>query len=223
MAIRVVLADDNALFRGGLASLLSQSDAVKVVGQATNTDEVVWRASKLRPDVVLMDLAMPGGGGVAATRQILAERPGQIICMLTTSTQEADLFAAIRAGARGYLAKTVELPVLCSGLRALVAGGSVVTPQLATELLAEFGRLAPGGRERPRDLETLTARERQVLELVAYGSSNNDIGRQLVIAENTVKVHVRNIIDKLKLRNRQHAAAFAVQAGQVRDVRAEVA
>lgn len=219
MPVKVLLADDNALFREGMASLLSRCGDVQVVGQAKDAAEAVRKATLLRPDVVLMDLSMPLGGGVEATRKILLERPEQAICMLTVSEQESDLFAAIRAGARGYLVKTVDLDDLCASLVVLSDGGSTVTPHLAARLLDEFAKLAQNVREGPSEVEKLTSREREVLELVARGSSNKEIANELVIAENTVKVHLRNILDKLHLRNRQQAAAFAVQEGLVREVR----
>ena len=221
MPIKVLLADDNALFREGMASLLGRCEGVQVVGQAKDAAEAVRKTTLLRPDVVLMDLSMPLGGGVEATRRILEERPDQAICVLTVSEQESDLFAAIRAGARGYQVKTVGLEDLCQGLHVLSEGGSVVTPHLAARLLDEFAKLAQTVREGPSEAEKLTAREREVLELIARGSSNKEIAQKLVIAENTVKVHLRNILDKLHLRNRQQAAAFAVQEGLVREIRSD--
>jgi DNA-binding NarL/FixJ family response regulator len=220
-SIKVLLADDNALFREGMVALLNRCEGVQVVGQAKDAAEAVRKATLLRPDVVLMDLAMPLGGGVEATRRILEERPGQAICILTVSEQETDLYAAIRAGARGYQVKTVALEDLCQTIRVLAEGGSVVTPHLAARLLEEFAKLAQNVREGPSEAEKLTPREREVLELVAVGASNKEIAAKLVIAENTVKVHLRNILDKLQLRNRQQAAAFAVQEGLVREVRGE--
>ena len=220
MPVKVLLADDNALFREGMASLLQRcGDDVQVIGQAKDAAEAVRKTSLLRPDVVLMDLSMPLGGGVEATRQILEERPEQAICMLTVSEQAQDLFTSIRAGARGYLVKTVQLEDLCGSLHVLAEGGSVVSPHLAAQLLDEFAKLADGIREGPSEAEKLTGREREVLELIARGSSNKEIAQRLVIAENTVKVHLRNILDKLHLRNRQQAAAFAVQEGLVREIR----
>ena len=220
MPVKVLLADDNALFREGMASLLQRcGDDVQVIGQAKDAAEAVRKTSLLRPDVVLMDLSMPLGGGVEATRQILEERPEQAICMLTVSEQAQDLFTSIRAGARGYLVKTVQLEDLCGSLHVLAEGGSVVSPHLAAQLLDEFAKLADGIREGPSEAEKLTGREREVLELIARGASNKEIAQRLVIAENTVKVHLRNILDKLHLRNRQQAAAFAVQEGLVREIR----
>ena len=221
MTIRVLLADDDTLFREGMASLLGQCAGVEVVGQAKDAHEAVRRATLLRPEVVLMDIGMPGGGGVAATRELLTERPEQVVCMLTGSEQATDLFAAIRAGARGYLVKTVAIDELHRSLVVLVQGGAVVPPPLAARLLEEFGRLVSFARTGPSDLDKLTTRECQVLERVAHGASNQDIGDELVIAENTVKVHLRNILEKLALRNRQQAAAFAVQQGLAHDIRPE--
>ncbi len=219
--IKVLLADDNALFREGMVALLNRCEGIQVVGQAKDAAEAVRKTTLLRPDVVLMDLAMPLGGGVEATRRILEERPDQAICILTVSEQESDLYAAIRAGARGYQVKTVALEDLCQTIRVLAEGGSVITPHLAARLLDEFAKLAQNVREGPSEADKLTPREREVLELVALGASNKEIAAKLVIAENTVKVHLRNILDKLQLRNRQQAAAFAVQEGLVREVRGE--
>ena len=213
MPIRVLLADDNSLFREGLASLLAQCTDVEVVGQAVDARDVVRKATLLRPDVVLMDLAMPEGGGVAAIRTVLAERPDLAVCVLTVSEQDEDLFAAIRAGAGGYLVKTVTRDELCTALQQLVEGSAVLTPHLAARLLQEFAALSREHGEVPREVATLSPRERQVLELVTRGLGNREIADMLVVAENTVKVHLRNILAKLHLRNRQQAAAFAVQEG----------
>ncbi len=219
MPIRVLLADDNVLFLEGMASLLGREPSIQVVGCAKNAAEAVRKAAVLRPDVILMDIAMPLGGGIGATKQILEERPDQVVCMLTVSEQESDLYAAIRAGARGYLVKTMALDDLYRGLRVLAEGGAVITPRLAARLLREFTKFPSEPTGDTGEADKLTFREREVLEWVARGASNKEIGRRIGIAENTVKVHLRNIMDKLSLRNRQQAAAFAVQEGLVAEVR----
>ncbi len=211
MALRVLLADDNALFREGMASLLSRCEDVQVVGQAKDGAEAVRKTSLLRPDVVLMDLSMPLGGGIEATRQILEERPDQAICMLTVSEQASDLFTTIRAGARGYMVKSVELDVLATAIRTLAEGGALISPDLARRMLEAFAQFSPPKRDTATD--KLTPREREILALVGRGMSNPEIADRLVIAENTVKVHLRNILDKLQVHSRAQAAAIAAQAG----------
>jgi two-component system nitrate/nitrite response regulator NarL len=215
--IRVLVVDDNALFRDGLVSLLRPLEGIEIVGAAASGEEAVRRAPVLRPDVVLMDLAMPGMGGVETARRLLADCPGAAVCMLTVSEQEQDLFAAVRAGARGYLVKSVSVQELSRAIHALAGGGALVSPHLARDLLDAFQRLVPPTEE--AGMDRLTPREREILGLVGQGLSNLEIAERLVIAENTVKVHLRNILDKLHLRNRQQAAAFAVQEGLVREVR----
>ena len=219
MLIRVLLADDNVLFREGMVSLLGRQPDMTVVGAARDAAEVVRKAVVLRPDVVLMDLKMPLGGGVEATRQILQERPDQAICILTISEQETDLYAAIRAGARGYLLKTVALSELTRSIKLLAAGGSVITPRLAARLLSQFVKLSPSTSQPVADMGRLTVREREVLGMVALGAQNKEIAGRLAISQHTVKVHLHNLLDKLELRNRRQAAAYAVQSGLVRQVR----
>src|SRR5262249_32469799 len=160
---------------------------------------------------VLMDIAMPGMGGVEATRQILEAHTNVAVCMLTVSEQERDLFAAVRAGARGYLAKSVELDVLATAIRTLSDGGALVSPHLARDLREAFAQCSPPQRDSATD--RLTPREKEILALVGRGMSNPEIAERLVIAENTVKVHLRNILDKLQVHSRAQAAAIAAQAG----------
>jgi len=209
--IRVLVVDDNGLFRDGLVGLLGRLDDIEVVGAAGSGEEAIRRAPVLRPDVVLMDIAMPGMGGVEATRQILEAHPNVAVCMLTVSEQERDLFAAVRAGARGYLAKSVELDVLATAIRTLADGGALVSPHLARDLLEAFAQFSPPQRDSATD--RLTPREKEILALVGRGMSNPEIAERLVIAENTVKVHLRNILDKLQVHSRAQAAAIAAQAG----------
>lgn len=209
--IRVLIVDDNGLFRDGLVGLLARLDDIDVIGAAGSGEEAIRRTPILRPDVVLMDIAMAGMGGVEATRQILEMSPGTAVCMLTVSEQERDLFAAVRAGARGYLAKSVELNVLATAIRTLSEGGALVSPHLARDLLNAFAQFSPPARDTATD--KLTPREREILALVGRGMSNPEIADRLVIAENTVKVHLRNILDKLQVHSRAQAAAIAAQAG----------
>jgi two-component system NarL family response regulator len=210
-----MVVDDHTLFRNGLVSLLRQFQDVQLVAEAGTGTEAIELARSLRPDVVLMDLSMPGMSGTEACRTILAETPGIAICMLTVSEQDEDLFAAVRAGARGYLLKDTDLNALHDALHVLAEGGTSITPALATRLLEEFAKASPPPRAVGPGLEQLTAREREILEYVAAGWRNQEIADHLVIAVNTVKVHLRNILEKLDLRNRQQAAAFAAQEGLV--------
>lgn len=215
--VRVLVVDDNALFRDGLVSLLRQIPDIEVIGAAGSGDEAIRRAPILRPNVVLMDMAMPGISGVEATRRLLVAWPETAVCMLTGSEQEEDLFAAIRAGARGYLVKNVSLDDLSRAIHALAGGGALVSPHLARDLIGAFQRLTP-----PPDntgMGRLTAREREILGLVGRGLSNQEIADELVIAENTVKVHLRNILDKLQIHSRTHAAAIAARAGLTGPIR----
>ena len=209
--IRVLIVDDNGLFRDGLVGLLSRLDDIDVVGAAGSGEEALRRTPILRPDVVLMDISMPGMGGVEAARQLLEAAPNCAVCMLTVSEQERDLFAAVRAGARGFLVKSVELDVLATAIRTLSEGGALVSPHLARDLLSAFAQFSPPQRDTATD--KLTPREREILALVGRGMSNPEIADRLVIAENTVKVHLRNILDKLQVHSRAQAAAIAAQAG----------
>jgi two-component system nitrate/nitrite response regulator NarL len=215
--IRVLIVDDNGLFRDGLVGLLTRLDDIEVIGSAGSAEEAIRRAPVLRPDVVLMDVALPGASGVEATREILGLLPGAAVCMLTVSEQERDLFASVRAGARGYLAKSVELNILASAIRTLADGGAIVSPHLARDLLEAFAQFSPPARETAT--EKLTPREREILALVGRGLSNPEIADRLVIAENTVKVHLRNILDKLQVHSRAQAAAIAAQAGLTGPIR----
>jgi two-component system NarL family response regulator len=214
-SIRVLIADDNELFRKGLNHLLSDFPEIHVVGEAQNGREAVDKALALLPDVVLMDIYMPRVTGVEAIRMIREQTADIHVVMLTVSEEEKDLFAAVASGAQGYLTKNTNVEELVAAVRQVSQGGALVSPHLARDLLEEFARL--GGRHvRPTDEQAhLTAREREVLELVALGHSNREIADTLVIAENTVKVHLRNILDKLQLKNRQQLAVYAVQEGLV--------
>ncbi len=213
--VRLMVVDDHRLFRDGLVSLMKSFDDVQLVAEASSGPEAIEKAKAHSPHVILMDMSMPGMSGVDACKQILAVAPDTSICMLTVSEQDDDLFAAIRAGARGYLLKDTELNALHDALRVLADGGTSITPVLATRLLEEFAKASPPPRSAGPGLDQLTGREREILEYVAAGWRNQEIADHLFIAVNTVKVHLRNILEKLDLRNRQQAAAFAAQEGLI--------
>jgi two-component system NarL family response regulator len=207
----VLIVDDHALFRRGLQLVLGVESDLEIVGEASDGFEAVDAAAALLPDVVLMDVRMPGLGGIEATRRIRNAQPNIKIVMLTVSEDEEDLFAAIRAGASGYLLKELSIEEVAGTVRAVARGQAVVSPTMAAKLLNEFNVLSRRVAEQHGDAPRLTERELEVLRLVAKGMSNKEIAAELVIAENTVKNHVRNILEKLELRTRTEAAMFAVR------------
>ena len=208
--MRILLADDHALFRDGVASLLA-AWGHEVVGAAADGEEAIVLADALRPDLLLMDVRMPGIGGVEATRRLADALPGMPIVMLTVSEDEADLFAAIKAGARGYLLKNLEAAQLRSMIDAVSRGEAAITPATAARIIAELNRPGPGPA-RP-DPDRLTDRELDVLRLVTEGLRNKEIAARLSISENTVKFHLRNILEKLHATSRTEVAARAVRDG----------
>jgi DNA-binding NarL/FixJ family response regulator len=211
-AIRVMICDDHALFRRGLAMVLESEPGMVVVGEAEDGDDAIRRAEELRPDVVLMDVRMPRVGGIDATRAILATAPGTRVLMLTVSDDEDDLYDAVKAGATGYLLKEISIDEVASAIRAVVSGQSLISPSMASKLLSEFTNLARKAEERQAaPTPRLTDRELEVLRLVAQGMSNRAIAGELFISENTVKNHVRNILEKLHLHSRMEAVVYAVR------------
>lgn len=210
--MRVLLADDHALFRAGIASLL-RAWGIEVVGQAGNGIEALELARALQPDLVLMDIAMPEADGLEATRLIKAELPEIRIVIATVSDDDEHLFEAIKSGAEGYLLKDMSEDELERTLRAVEAGEPALSKGLAAKILDEFARLA---REGPaKDESELTAREREVLQLVAEGATNREIAAALFLSGHTINFHMRNILQKLHLRNRAQAVAYAVRTGLV--------
>lgn len=205
--MRVLIADDHALFRDGLRSLL-EARGLTVVGEAQNGAEAVELARRERPDVALMDLDMPEMGGLDATRLLSADLPEVKVVILTASEDDAHLFEAIKSGAQGYLLKNLKADELLGMLEAVSRGEPALTPGLARKLLGEFARPAATRQERAPD--SLTEREQEVLELLVQGiTSNRDLAEQLIVTENTVKYHLRNILDKLHLQNRAQVVAYA--------------
>ena len=212
MSVRVLLADDHPLFRDGIASLLAVRDYV-VVGQAGNGAEAVQMAEELHPDMILMDIRMPGLNGMAATRLIKASQPDIRIVILTVSEEDNDLFEAIKSGAAGYLPKSLDSEQFFSLLEAVMRGEAGLTPDLAGKILREFARPESSAAPSPDDL---TPREREVLELVARGGTNAEIAEQLNVSENTIKFHMKNILAKLHVRNRAEVVAFALRSGLIK-------
>ncbi|MFL5913127.1 MAG: response regulator, partial [Gaiellaceae bacterium] len=211
-AVRVLLVDDHALFRRGLQVTLELEPDMVVVGECGDGSEAVTRAVETLPDIVLMDVRMPRRGGIEACSAIKAAVPSAKIVMLTMSDDEEDLYEAIRAGASGYLLKDLPVDEVASSIRAVHGGQSLISPPLASKLLTEFAAMAKRG-ESVQTVPTpkLTAREMEVLRQVARGMNNRDIARELFISENTVKNHVRNILEKLQLHSRMEAVVYAVR------------
>ncbi len=208
--IRILLADDHAILRQGLRLILSADPAIQVVGEASNGEEAVARAEELNPDVVLMDVHMPLVDGIQATQRIRLSRPQVRILMLTVSDRDQDLFGALKAGAKGYLLKNTEARQVLDAIQRVYQGEAILPPTLAARVLDEFA--APP----PPAINALTDREVEIIRLIAEGRGNKEIASLLALSENTVKTHVRHILDKLQLRSRSEAAAYAVQTGLVK-------
>ena len=207
--VRILIADDHALFRDSLASLLT-TQGHEVVGQASSGRQAIELVRRLKPDLVLMDLDMPELGGLDATRLICAEAQGTKVVILTAADDDEKLFEAIKSGAQGYLLKNLEADQFFSMLERVAAGEPGLTPVLARKLLHEFAH--PTRNDQAHDPDALTDREREVLELLVQGvTTNRKLARSLGVSENTVKFHVRNILDKLHLNNRAQVVSFALR------------
>ena len=209
-AVRVLVVDDQALFREALTTLLGARPEVEVVGEAGNGHQALERAAALQPDVVLMDLHMPVLDGIAAIRRLRAEQPGVRVLALTTFDDDEDVFAALRAGAAGYLLKDVSSDRLVEAVLSAARGESVLQPSVAAKVVARFAQLDDAPRSRPQPLVVpLSDRELDVLRLLADGRSNREIAAALFLAEGTVKNHVTNVLGKLGARDRTQAALRA--------------
>jgi len=217
--VKVLVVDDHTLFRRGIAAVLANQESLEVVGEAVDGLEAIEKAKEITPDVVLMDLNMPRCSGLEAIQALQTEMPQVNVLVLTVSDKEADLFAAVKFGARGYILKNTEPEELIHAIFQIAQGGVIVSPLMATKLLTEFKDLSAGVEREPipgTDTD-LSPREGEVLQLVAQGAPNKKIADSLFISENTVKTHLRNIMEKLHLANRSQAAAYAVRRGLVPD------
>lgn len=213
--IRVLIVDDHRLFRQGLISLLEDAPDIQVVGEAGDGPTAIRLACERSPDVILMDIHMPGMSGIEATRAILQQCPRVRILMLTVSEEDEDLFEAVRAGARGYVLKNVDADDLVKAIQHVYQGEAALSPHMAARLMAGFREGGRHSQAAAASLDRLTDRERDLLRLVAQGATNREIAEQLVLSERTVKTHVHHILEKLGVENRAQAAALAVQYGLV--------
>ncbi len=211
MTIKVLIVDDHLLSRKGIASILSAQPMFEIVGEATNGKEALEKARALMPDLILMDIRMPGGSGLEATRLIKEEMPYVKIVILSVSDDVQDFFEAIKKGAQGYLLKNMEPEYWLDYIISIVEGEAPISRALATKILQEFSipKLDMSGNK-------LSEREKEVLQLVSQGLSNKDIGKTLYISESTVKNHLRNILAKLHLENRMQLIAFAYKNGLIK-------
>ncbi|PKO06785.1 MAG: DNA-binding response regulator [Chloroflexi bacterium HGW-Chloroflexi-3] len=208
-----MLVDDHVLFRKGLASLLDAQPNIKVIGEASNGYEAVEFAKVLNPDLIMMDINMPKCDGLQATRSITQILPDTKIVMLTASDDDQYLFEAMKIGAMGYLLKDLELYQLLDLLNSIAKGEAILSSAMATKIFREFSRGNQTGNISVEEVEELTEREKTILIYVAQGLMNKEIADSLGISENTVKIHLRNILEKLHLRNRIQAAVYAVRQG----------
>jgi DNA-binding NarL/FixJ family response regulator len=213
----VFLVDDHALFREGLAILLSSQDGIEIVGEAGSGEEALEKARELLPDVILMDVRMPGMGGLEATRKIKEEMPHTRVVILTVSEDEDDLFEAVKAGAEGYILKTVKSRDLIEMLQGVFRGEAALSRVMARKMWEEFAEQAKKQDNPSLAQPGLTRREMEVLRFLSEGSSDKEIAVRLGISQRTVKNHVHNILEKLQLRNRVQAAAYAHRQGLVQE------
>ncbi len=215
MTIRVLVADDHGAIRAGLVLILRGADGIEVVGEAADGGAAIRMARALRPDVVLMDIRMPGTDGIEATRQLVGDRVCEVL-VLTTFDLDDYVYAAMRAGAGGFLLKSVEAPRLVEAIRQVAAGDGVLEPKVTRRMMAAFAASAPARPRPPDGLAQLTERESEVLACLGEGLSNTQIARRLYIGETTVKTHVSRVLTKLDLRSRVQAAILAQEHGLAR-------
>jgi len=213
--LRILLVDDHVLFRKGVAALLASRPEIQVVGEASDGFEAIEVARGTFPDVILMDIGMPNCNGLEATRRIKREMPHIQIVMLTVSDDDQHLFEAIKSGAQGYLLKDLEPNQLYKMIESISRGEAPLSGAIAAKILKEFTQPNQDSVQESEIIDSLTEREINILELVVEGMTNKEIASNLVISENTVKIHLRNILEKLHLQNRIQAAVYAVRQGLV--------
>lgn len=216
MTVKVLVADDHGAIRAGLMLILGNAEGIEVVGEAADGAAAIRQARALRPDVVLMDVRMPGTDGIAATRQLIAEGLCEVL-VLTTFDLDEHLHAALRAGAAGFLLKSVEAPRLIEAVKLVAAGEGVLAPQVTRKLINAFAQTVSRPAAAPSGFTDLTDREREVLGCLGAGLSNAQIGSRLHIGETTVKTHVSRVLTKLNLRSRVQAAILAQENGLALD------
>jgi DNA-binding NarL/FixJ family response regulator len=215
-SVRIVVADDHEVVRAGFAALLETQPDFTVLGTASDGAEAVQISRELRPDVILMDVRMPGTDGIEATRQLAGGAGGPRVIILTTFDLDEYVYDALRAGASGFLLKDVTAERLFDAVRVVAAGHALLAPTVTRRLISEFARLRPAAPARSAAVAELTARETEVLRLLAEGLSNPEIAGRLVITEETVKTHVSRVLHKLALRDRAQAVVIAYESGLVR-------
>jgi DNA-binding NarL/FixJ family response regulator len=216
MTLGVLIADDQALMRAGFRMILEAEPDLEVVGEAATGREAVAEAGRLRPDVVLMDVRMPEMNGIEATRRLLDGNDHTKVVMLTTFDMDEYVFEALRAGASGFLVKDVLPEQLVAGIRSVASGDSLLAPSVTRRLIQEFVRRPPVAvRTSSPELSRLTARELEVLRMMARGRSNAEIATELFVSETTVKTHVAHLLTKLEVRDRVQAVVFAYESGLV--------
>ena len=215
MNLRVLIVDDQLLVRSGFRMILEAETDLEVVGEAGDGVRAIEEARRLRPDVILMDVRMPELDGIEATRRLLADGGDTKVVMLTTFDMDEYVYDALRAGASGFLLKDVPPEQLVDGIRAVARGDALLAPSITRRLVEEFVRASPPRTTPPPGIDELTAREREVLLLIARGLSNAEIASELVVSETTVKTHVARVLMKLDLRDRVQAVVLAYEAGLV--------
>jgi DNA-binding NarL/FixJ family response regulator len=217
MSVRVLVVDDDDLMRAGLQGVLSADPDIEIAGEASDGREAIYRTRLLKPDIVLMDVRMPGLDGIAATRELLASFPDVRVVILTTFEQDDYIFGALNAGASGFLLKRTRPEDLIAAIHTIAAGDSLLSPSVTSRVIEHMTThpAASPSRGDPR-LHELTAREREVLELISAGLSNVEIAETLVVEESTVKTHVKRILAKVEARDRVQAVIFAYETGVAR-------